>query len=86
LLGGSLARALRSGGAYREHSKKSVDAKISGEAAAMELVQNDYDNVELFESHTPWSAFFNNLIWDHTWIIVDKGRRIIHLIIGTDTD
>jgi hypothetical protein len=86
LLGGQLAWVLAQGGAYEKHTAGPVDAKRLGDAAAIELVHDDYDQVVVFESHVGWSEFFCNVAWDYTWIVIDKPRRLIHALIATDTD
>lgn len=84
LLGGSLAWALSSGGAYSRHGRGPVDAKRLADAAAAELVRDRYDEVHVFESGEAWSKFFRDVAWDRTWIVVDE--HLVHVLCATDTD
>ena len=84
LLGGSMAWALSSGGAYSRHARGPVDAKRLGDAAAVELVRDRYDEVLVFESSTAWSEFFLDVAWDRTWIVIDE--HLVHVLCATDTD
>lgn len=86
VLGGNMAWALSSGGAYERHSRGAVDAKKLADLAANEMIHDDYDNILVFESHLPWSSFFMDVAWDGTWVIIDKLKRFVHVLIATDTD
>lgn len=86
LLGGRLAEALAAGGAYQRHRQGCADAKRLGEAAAVELIHDDYDQTLVYESHVAWADFFCDVAWDRTWLIFNKQARLLTLIIATDSD
>lgn len=86
LLGGSLARALALGGPYETHREGPSHAKSLGDAVAADWIEERYDDVLVYESHTAWSDFFLDVAWDHTWVVLDKTRRLVHLLCATDTD
>lgn len=86
LLGGKLAWMLSSGGAYHQFPRGGIEAKRIGEEAAFELLGFNYDHAYTFECGIAWSEFFHDVAWDHTFIIIDKQKRIIHTLLATDTD
>jgi hypothetical protein len=86
LLGGSLAWALAQGGAYEKHGKGPVHAKQLGDRLAADWISDRYDETLLYESHRAWSEFFMDVAWDHSWIVVDKQKRLVHVLCATDTD
>jgi hypothetical protein len=85
-LPGSLANALVRGGAYISDSMPARTAMKCAQDAAESLLAGDFDNPQVFVSHTPWSTFFHDVAWDYTWLIARPGDRRIEVIIATDTD
>jgi hypothetical protein len=85
LLGGGLAWLLSNGGAYHTFVKDGKEAKRIGEEAAWELLGGDYDTALAYESSLPWSSYFLD-ICDHTFVVLDRSRGIIHTLLSTDTD
>ena len=86
MLGGSLAWALNWGGAYREPTWKGSRSKELGENAAGELLDGNFDNCLVFEARGAWCNFFYDVAWDYTWVILNKEKRLLHVIMATDTD
>ena|SRR5947207_455957 len=86
MLAGSLAWVLASGGPYERHRGGSTDAKRIADAAAEEVLLTDYDSPLLFISHVAWSDFFLDVAWDSAWVLVHQQRRLVHVILATDTD
>ena len=86
VLGGSMAWVLSSGGPYERHAAGPVDAKNIADEAAADLIQNQYDDILVYEAHCAWSDFYMDIAWDCTWVIVDKTSRRIHVLMATDTD
>lgn len=85
-LDGELARELLAGGAYENFRGPVVQAKTIAAAAVHELIQDRYDDFELYTRHDDWSAWFFGIAWDRTWILVDRARSEITMICATDTD
>lgn len=86
MLGGSMAWALSSGGAYKRHATGSVDAKKIADNAASSLINDQYDEILVFESHSAWSDFYMDVAWDRCWVVIDKTKRLVHVLMATDTD
>lgn len=86
VLGGFLAWSLFSGGAYERHAAGAVDAKRLGDGAAGEMVCDDYESTPVFMANVAWSDFFMDVAWDSTWVVIDAKRRLVHVILATDTD
>jgi hypothetical protein len=85
-LGGGLAWMLSAGGAYQRFERGGVEAKRLGEEAAAEMLDASYDGPLAFQSGIAWSEFFLDVAWDHTFLVIDRKRRIVHALLATDTD
>lgn len=85
-LPGQLATALWAGGAYSRDRPTARDAMAAGMAAAEALTQGDFDDTRVLNSSKPWSRFFHDVAWDHTWILVEPERGRIVVLMATDTD
>ena len=85
-LGGGLAWMLSAGGAYHRFERSSVEAKRLGEEAATEMLAGSYDEALTFQCGTAWSGFFLDVAWDHTFLVIDRKRRIVHALLATDSD
>lgn len=85
-LGGGLAWMLSAGGAYRCFERGGIEAKRLGEEAAAEMLAASYDDALAFQCGAAWSDFFLEVAWDHTFLVVDRKRRIVHALLATDTD
>lgn len=86
LLDGMLALILSNGGAYGRFTRGGAEAKRIGQEASLELLADDFDKTYVYESECAWSDFFMDVAWDHTYVIVDPTRRIIQVLLATDTD
>lgn len=85
-LGGSMAAALKLGGAYKSPSYNGIEIKKIGESAATELLNNNFDDTIVCVSNEPWCDFFCDVAWDFTWVVINKSNRHMHIILATDTD
>ena len=78
-LSGTLAAILHEGGAYDR-------VKDAAEPFARHLLGEEHTDTAVYTSHAPWSSFFNDIAWDHTWVIYRPDLRLVHCIAATDTD
>ena len=85
-LGGGLAWMLSAGGPYNRFERGGVEAKRLGEEAATEILAGGYDDALAFQCGVAWSDFFLDVAWDHTFLVIDRKRRVIHALLATDTD
>ena len=86
VLGGSLAWVLDCGGPYKKPSWDGAKSKELGEEAALELIENDYEESLVFKSHSAWCGFFFDVAWNYTWVVLNKKTRLLHILMATDTD
>ena len=86
VLGGELAWILVGGGAYKQFKGQGNEAKKIGEEAAAELIDDNYDQVLVYHSGSAWCSFFYDVAWDHSFVVFDQRRHLIHVILATDTD
>jgi len=86
ILGGSLAWVLHNGGAYEKPTWSGSESKNLGDQAASDLIENDYENTLVFDSGKAWCSFFYDVAWDSTWVVLNKEKRLLHIIMATDTD
>lgn len=56
------------------------------ESVAGELIQDRYSDVQVYVNPAAWSDYFYDVIWDSTWLLIDRSRRFIHILCATDTD
>jgi hypothetical protein len=85
-LSGDLASIHFSGGAYSHSQGLGIRSKQLGEAAAHELLADDFEHVRVFASGRCWSDFFMDVAWDQTIVILSPSQRLIHCLLATDTD
>lgn len=85
-LAGDLASLHFSGGAYSRSQGLGMLSKELGEAAAHELLADEYEHVLVFASGVRWSDFFMDVAWDQTIIVCSPLQRLIHCLLATDTD
>ena len=83
---GELASRLYQGGAYHRSSGTGAEDMRMGEGSAQELIQGRFSEVLVYVNHAPWTDFFFDIFWDGTWILLDKGERVLHVLCATDTD
>jgi len=85
-LAGNLASIHFSGGAYSDKKGLGLRSKQLGDAAADECIGDGLEDVLCYESFAPWSDFFMDVAWDHTFVVVSRRQRLIHCLLATDTD
>ena len=85
-LAGELAILLAEGGCYSGGMRHQLRANTLGQAAAHELLKDDFDQTFFFASQRSWSRFFRDIAWDNTIVFVSKGMRQIHCLLATDSD
>lgn len=86
LLDGELAALLVRGGAYERFRGTHREAKAIAVAAARDLIDDRYEDFEVFHSYRAWSPWFFDNAWDQTWLLVDRRDAEVTLICTTDTD
>lgn len=86
VLGGSLAWVLAAGGAYRHFERGGAEAMSIATEAAIELLDHSYESSLVYHSKAAWCDFFMDVAWDHSFIVLDRKRRMVHGLLATDTD
>jgi len=51
-----------------------------------DLVGDRYEQFRVFQSEAPWTPWFFDIAWDHTWILADYERLEVSVLCKTDTD
>jgi len=74
------------GDAYHRFGGPQRKAKEAARAPVFDLVQDRFEDVEMYDSDQPWSRWFFDVAWDQTWILVDRGEARATVICTTDTD
>ena len=96
-LDGELASYMVSGGAYREFTDRRMAKSIST-GVCNEIFRNRYEDVTIFSPQlsdggkelkglhelSNWFKYID--VWSHCLTILDKGMRVIHIIVITDED
>jgi hypothetical protein len=85
-LDGEIATNLVRGGAYRRFSGPATEAKRIASAAVAEWTQDRFEDFQVFGSDAPWTPWFYDVAWDHTWILIDRCNREATVLCATDTD
>lgn len=85
-LDGDLAKLLVLGGAYERFRGPQRQAKEAARAAVFDLVEDRFEDVEMYYTDHPWSPWFFDVAWDQTWILVDRCDTTATVICTTDTD
>ncbi len=85
-LDGDFAETLMKGGAYRRYPGTAEEAKILGQQFCSSLFDNRFDELILRKSRDAWAGCFQGLVWDHTWIGMDRRARPLWILCATDTD
>jgi hypothetical protein len=86
LMPGYMAWALDSGGPYERPAMSTLQIRDMANAAVDAMIEGKYENTLFFHSNAPWAAFFMDIAWDHTWVLIQIEERIVHVILATDTD
>jgi hypothetical protein len=85
-LAGELADALSTGGAYVKHAGGPGNAFGVADDFRKWLFGDRFDEVLVLKSIKPWSAWFCDVAWDGTWLVVDKRKNNASVLAVTDTD
>jgi len=85
-LDGELARLLVAGGAYQAFAGPPREAKQLGGQLCEALFDDRYLEVEVYRNYSPWSAWFQDVAWDSTHLLIDRRLQEVSLICATDTD
>ncbi len=85
-LAGELAQTLSLGGAYAKHGGGAGDAVAIAEDFRRWLFGDRFDEVLVLKSFRPWSAWFYDIAWDGTWLVVDNRQSKVSVLAVTDTD
>ncbi len=85
-LDGILARVLISGGAYAKYQRGAREAKRIGALFCGAVFQDRFDDVEVLCCWDAWSAWFCDVAWDMTIVIIDRRHQHVSLLCSTDTD
>jgi hypothetical protein len=86
LMPGYMAWVLDDGGPYKRPEMTALQIRDLANAAVDQMIGGRFENALFFHSHAPWSGFFRNVAWDHTWILTQMQERRVHVILATDTD
>lgn len=85
-LAGELAQTLFEGGAYVKHAGGPGEAFALAESFRRWLFGDRFGEVLVVKCFKPWSAWFYDIAWDGTWLVVDKRQSIVSVLTVTDTD
>jgi hypothetical protein len=85
-LAGELASALLRGGAYIRFPGSAAEASQLASAGLADLVGDRYEQFRVFQSEAPWTPWFFDIAWEHTWILADYERLEVSVLCKTDTD
>jgi hypothetical protein len=55
-------------------------------AGFVDLVGDRHEQFRVFQSEAPWTPWFLDVAWDHTWILADYERLRVSVLCKTDTD
>lgn len=85
-LAGELGQLLALGGAYVKHEGGAGEAFAIADDFRKWLFGERFDEVLVLKSLKPWSAWFCDIAWDATWLVVDKRHSRVSVLAVTDTD
>ena len=85
-LDGELARSLVIGGAYERFNGPPREAKNLAARFCDARFDDRYLDIEVFWCWNASSAWFHDVAWDRTCVIIDRRRRSVGLLCSTDTD
>lgn len=85
-LDGDLAFTLVRGGAYERFKGTPKEAKALGARVCEALFDDRYSEVEIFTCWRAWSPWFQDVIWDPTFVLIDRRHRTVALIVASDSD
>lgn len=85
-LDGDLPKLLVLGGACRRFNGAQRLAKAAAREAVFDLLEDRFEDFEMYFSDESWSRWFSDVFWDQTWILVDHRDAEVTVICTTDTD
>lgn len=85
-LDGTLAGLLVTGGAYGKFDRATVEAKEVAVRATRALMQDRFDDFRVDVSHSAWTPWFSDIIWDSTTVLTDTRNAEVTVLCVTDTD
>ncbi|MFA6923856.1 MAG: hypothetical protein WC223_06325 [Bacteroidales bacterium] len=85
ILDGLLAKMAYYGGAYIEHLRTASSTKNKSHKFANEIIQNRYDDFEVYQILSAWSNWFTGY-WDYTYFIFDKIKGEFWILAISDAD
>ncbi|ELR22885.1 Group-specific protein [Acanthamoeba castellanii str. Neff] len=83
-LADKFASVLQQGGAYKRY--QGGDAKAVSQQACQVLLGDHPEDQLVFRTSAAWSPWFGGVVWDNTWIGINKSTRRIWLLCATDSD
>jgi hypothetical protein len=84
--GGELGDALLYGGMYTGFPGSYQQAREIGQAASDAIFRDRWQDVYVLRMQRGWCWWFSDILWDHTWIVVDRVALRVWLLCATDTD
>jgi hypothetical protein len=84
--GGQLGEALLGGGAYAGFQSTYQEAREIGLAAGDAILGDNWQYADIWYSYKPWSAWFRDVAWDYSWVVVHRLLAKVWIICATDTD
>lgn len=85
-LDGLLAGVIVDGGAYKRFTRPAREAKAIAVAAVEALTQNRFEDFRVDVSHAAWTPWFQDIAWDHTYVLTDLANAEVTVLCITDTD
>ncbi len=84
---GNITSLLSFGGAYKQGSKlKPLELIQSVDDFIVEFLPNGYRNYDYYFITESWNGWFSKVAWDYTFLIVNRNRPEVNLILITDSD
>jgi len=85
-LAGDLASILSWGGAYKDSNIRGADLMRLSQSVSDSLIGDRYEDFSVFINGQCWCEYFHDIAWDRTVVVLDKRKRLIHIMMSTDTD
>jgi hypothetical protein len=85
-LNGEFARALVTGGAYRQFEGPPQAAADLAARCCEALFGDRFLDIDVFRCGRAWSPWFFDVAWDVTWVIIDRRLQRVSFLFTTDTD
>lgn len=85
-LASDITATLTSGGAYRSTAMAEAEARALAVGFCAELVNGREQTVLVAKSTAAWSDWFNQALWDRTWLGLDPLESRFWVLRATDID